>query len=288
MNQVKEGFIRISGNNIWFSVYGEAKKTVPLLVVHGGPGFLSMPQVVSDFASDRMVYFYDQLGCGKSDRAPDRSFYTLQYYVNELSEVCRKLGLSSVYLMGFSWGTALVCSYLLEKRPAGVKGLVLCGPLLSTARWDADQRENIALMPGNIRKAIEHGERESDYGEHYQVAMVAYYNKHVCRLDPWPDYLQEALAKLNTDVYLTMWGPSEFTITGNLRSLDLLPELQRITQPVLLVCGDRDEAGVKTVKDYQMAFPDAEMAVIPNASHLHQIEQPSIFKLIVNLFLDKH
>jgi len=38
-------------------------------------------------------------------------------------------------------------------------------------------------------------------------------------------------------------------------------------------------------KDYQMAFPNGRMAVIPNASHLHQIEQPELFKAVVRNFL---
>jgi proline iminopeptidase len=84
-----------------------------------------------------------------------------------------------------------------------------------------------------------------------------------------------------------MWGPSEFTITGTLRKLNLLPDLHEIKVPVLLVCGDHDEAGTKTVKDYQTAFSDARLAVIPNASHLHHLEQPGIFKEIVNRFLNE-
>jgi proline iminopeptidase len=280
-----EGFLMINGHRIWYSVYGEAKKGTPLLVLHGGPGFLSMPEVVRDLASDRPVYFYDQYGCGRSDRAQDRADYTVKGYVRELGEVRRKLGLARVYLMGFSWGTALACAYMLDREPAGVEGLVLCGPYLSTARWDGDQRANIARMPEEVRMAIEEGERKADYGDPYQAAMMEYYRRHVCRLDPWPDSLQKALSRLNPNVYQTLWGPSEFTITGTLRDLDLLPDLHRISRPVLLVCGDADEAGVKTVKDYQMAFPDARMAVIPHASHLHQIEQPRIFKAVVRGFL---
>lgn len=46
---------------------------------------------------------------------------------------------------------------------------------------------NITLMPENVRKAIEDGENESNYGRDYQAAMMEYYKKHVCRLDPWPD-----------------------------------------------------------------------------------------------------
>ncbi len=285
MRTVREGFVEVNGKKIWYSVYGENQEGTPLLVIHGGPGFVSMPQVVSDFSAERPIYFYDQLGCGNSDRAADNSDYTVDYYVDELVEVRRRLKLDKVYLMGFSWGTALICSYMLQKRPQGIQGLILCGPCLSTKKWYDDQRENIAVMPDEIRTAIENGEKTGDYGESYQNATMQYYFKHVCRLNPWPDYVNEALSKINPDVYNTMWGPSEFTATGTLRNFDISTRLHEIDIPVLLVCGDNDEAGVKTVKDYQLAFPNASMAVIPNSSHLHHIEQPQIFKAVVSRFL---
>ena len=106
---MRKGFIEVEGKKIWYSVYGENQKGIPLLAIHGGPGFLTMPQVISDFAADRPVYFYDQLGCGGSDRADDNSFYTVDYYVKELAEVRRLLSLDNVCLIGFSWGTALAC-----------------------------------------------------------------------------------------------------------------------------------------------------------------------------------
>jgi proline iminopeptidase len=87
------------------------------------------------------------------------------------------------------------------------------------------------------------------------------------------------------DVYLTMWGPSEFTITGTLKNYDLLAQLNKIKQPVLLTCGDYDEAGVKTVKDYQLAFKNASMAVLPNSSHTHHLEKPDLFLQIVRSFI---
>jgi proline iminopeptidase len=284
---MKEGFIETSGGRIWYSVYGEGKKNIPLLVVHGGPGFMTMPQVVSDLSVDRPVYFYDQLGSGKSDRAVDIDYYSVEHFTDELDEVRRALNLSDVILMGFSWGCGLVTSYVLEKGLKGVKALILSGPLLSTKLWDKDQQENIERMPSNIIDSIRNGERTRDYGDDYQAAMMAYYRRYFCRLDPWPDYVEEALKDLNMDVYMSMWGPSEFTVSGKLRNFELYPYLNKISVPVLLTCGDMDEAGVKTLKDFQMAFPNAQLAVIPNASHLHQIEQPVIYRAIVSEFLSK-
>jgi proline iminopeptidase len=280
-----EGFIKTANGNIWYAAYGEGLKKTPILVLHGGPGFLTMTDGLGPLWEDRPVYFYDQLGCGRSDRAKAREFYSVENYVTELAVVREALKLDDVCLMGFSWGCALALAYMLEWRPQGVKGIMLCAPYLSSPAWDVDQRRNIALMAKDIRNAIETGEATGDFGDSYQAAMMAYYEKHVCVLSPWPDSLQKAFSMLNPDVYHTMWGVSEFTMTGKLKDYDLTPRLPEIEQPVLLTCGDRDEAGVKTVKDFQERFVDARMAVIPRASHLHHIERPEIFAAVVKDFL---
>jgi len=282
---MREGFVETANGRIWYGVCGEGRAKTPVLVLHGGPGFLSMSEGLAFMWADRPVWFYDQLGCGRSDRAADRDFYTVENYVTELAHVREALGLSEMYLMGFSWGCALACAYMLGRKPGGVKGIILCAPYISSPAWDADQRWNIARMEPAVRAAIEEGEAAGDYGEAYQEAMTVYYERHLCILRPWPAFLQTAVEQLNADVYNSMWGMSEFTITGKLKGYDLAPRLPEIVQPVLLTCGDRDEAGVKTVKDYQERFPDARLAVIPGASHMHQIERPEIFAAVVGDFL---
>lgn len=282
---MREGFVATPNGKIWYSVCGEDQAKTPLLAIHGGPGFLSMTDGMEELWRDRPVIFYDQLGCGRSDRAAGTDFYSVTNYVEELKTVRAALGLKEVVLMGFSWGCALTCAYLLAERPAGVRGVALCAPYLSTLAWDADQRQNITRLPPAIRAAIERGEAAGDYGDEYQAAMMAYYERHICALSPWPDSLQAAMGLMNEEVYHAMWGPSEFTITGKLKDFDLTPRLGEITQPVLLTCGDRDEAGVKTVKDFQLALPNARMAVIPQAAHLHQLERPTIFTAVVQDFL---
>jgi len=282
---MRESFIQTKNGKIWYSAYGEDKEGEPLLVLHGGPGFSSLPETVSKLSNKRPVYFYDQIGCGRSDRAKDKSFYSIANYVNELAEVRERLGLQEVYLMGFSWGTMLACSYMLEKKPGGIKGLILSGPYLSSSRWQADQRENIRCMPSDIMNIIMEAERIGDYGEKYQAAVELYYKKHVCCLDPWPVFLKEAFSNLNMDVYLTMWGPSEFTITGTLKDRDITDQLKKINEPVLLICGEHDEASVKTVKAYRAAFSNAGMVVLPGASHMHYLEKPTLFLEVVRKFL---
>jgi proline iminopeptidase len=282
---MRESFVQTSNGKIWYAVYGEDQPATPLLVIHGGPGFLSMPQEIDALADERPVYFYDQLGSGRSDRATNPNDYSVQSFINELDEVLNELKLPQIILMGFSWGCGLISAYMLQQKPQMIKALILSAPFLSTPMWDKDQRDNIARMPLDVIRAIEKGESEGDFGDDYQNAMMEYYKRHLCCQDPWPNSMQESFGQLNMDVYLTMWGPSEFTVSGKLKDFDLYPELHNITVPVLLTCGDRDEAGVKTVKDFQLAFPNAQMAVIPGTAHLHQIEKPELYRAMVRDFL---
>lgn len=245
-----------------------------------------MPETVCNLAHERPIYFYDQLGCGRSSRAADPDWYTPARYVEELGEVRRRLGLEACYLMGFSWGAMLAALYMLEKNPSGIRGLMLCAPYLGTPSWEADQRKHISRLPRDLREAIETAERSGEFdAPSYQDAMMVYYRRHLCLLEPWPASLQAAFTQLNPDVYQRLWGPSEFTVTGLLKDYDLMPRLGKITVPVLLTCGDQDEARVESVRSFQLALPCAAMAVIPNAAHLHQIEQPQIFLSIVRSFL---
>ena len=115
---------------------------------------------------------------------------------------------------------------------------------------------------------------------------MAYYRKHVCRLDPWPEDLLEAFGKLNPEIYGRMWGKSEFTVTGTLKDADLTDRLGEIRVPVLLAGGEYDEAPPETLGEFRDRFPDATLAVIPGASHTPMLEEPDLFRGAVNSFLE--
>jgi proline iminopeptidase len=115
--------------------------------------------------------------------------------------------------------------------------------------------------------------------------MTAYYQRYLCRLDPWPDCLKRSFAGLGMQVYLTMWGPSEFTCTGTLRQADLTPRLPELSVPTLLTCGRHDEATPATVARYCRLIPGARMQIFEDASHNHHLEQPDAYLAAVRNFL---
>jgi L-proline amide hydrolase len=72
----------------------------------------------------------------------------------------------------------------------------------------------------------------------------------VCRLEPWPDYVGCAFAKLaeNPEVDYTMNGPSEFHVVGAITHWKIEHRLGEINVSTLLTSGRHDEATPELVQ----------------------------------------
>jgi proline iminopeptidase len=110
----------------------------------------------------------------------------------------------------------------------------------------------------------------------------------VCRLDPWPAELDAAFAGMSEQVYGTMNGPSEFTISGSLRTVDVTPKLRGIRLPVLLICGEHDEATPESTRYYAALAPNAEVEVIEGAAHVANYDRPEAYMLALQAWLGRH
>jgi proline iminopeptidase len=287
MDIPSEGFAPVPGGRVRYRIAGADQSGVPLLVLHGGPGCTwDYLEPLSALEDGRPVIFYDQLGCGDSDRPDDPSLWTLERAVDELEAVREALGLDRIHILGQSWGTMIAVEYLLTRRPAGVMSLVLSAPCLSASRWAADGRRYLQNLPDEHRQAVLRAEETGDYDDPaYQEAMNAYYHRHVCRLDPWPECLMKSFERLNTDIYLRMWGPSEFTITGSLKGFERAERLHEIDVPTLFTCGEFDEAAPATTAYYHRMMPGSEIAVFEGASHEHHLENTGEYLRLVREFL---
>jgi proline iminopeptidase len=284
-----EGFIQVPGGRVWYTTMGEGERT-PLLVLHGGPGNTHDPfkAALGDMANERPVIFYDQLGSGNSDRPGDSSLWRLERFVEELACVRETLRLDSVHILGHSWGTMLAASYLIDRKPAGVRSVIFSSPCLDAARWKQDADRLLAQLPYSVQQTIrQHEEKGTTDSEEYWEAMMEYEKRFVCRLDPNPAVLTVSRTKANDEVYLTMWGPSEFFPTGNLKTYDCTPELSNITVPSLFLCGSYDEASPEATRYYQSLVPGAELHVFANSSHMSYLEETDAYVTVVRSFLSK-
>ena len=277
--------VEVPGGRVWYERVASGNG-IPLLVLHGGPGFThEYVRSLEALADTRPVVFYDQLGCGRSDRPWDPRLWTVDRSVRELQAVREALGLTRMHLLGQSWGTMLATEYMLG-RPDGIVSLILASPCISIRRWTEDAERLKQDLPEEVQRTIEEHERmRSTSCPEYAAAMLAYYRRHVCRMEPWPLELEKAFAGAGQQVYEVMWGPSEFTATGRLRTFDRSDRLHEIDTPALFTCGRYDEATPETVAWYQSLLRGSELVVFEQSAHLAHLEEREQYEAVVRDFL---
>jgi proline-specific peptidase len=285
-----EGWVDVPGGRVRYWSYGDGSdRRAPLLCLHGGPGAphdYLLP--FSELADERRVVFYDQLGCGESDKPDDRSLWTVERFMDELSAVRDALDLEQVHLFGSSWGGMLAMQYVLDR---GRPPLTLCmaGSPASSPRWNEICQELLDEMPADERDEIERLENEGKMeSPEYEEAMMPFYTRHVCRLDPWPDFVVRSFDRMATPIYHYMAGPSEFRIIGTLREWDIMDRLGEIRVPTLVSGGEFDECRPVHLREIHERIPGSRLEIIPGGSHLCFAEHPEVYMPMLRSFLAEH
>jgi len=286
-SRTKEGTIAVTGGDVWYRIVGVDSPSVPLLVLHGGPGaghdYLEPLGALGD---ERPVVFYDQLGCGRSDIPDDESLWRVDRFVDEVAAVRQSLGLDRVHVLGQSWGGWLAIEYMLS-RPAGVVSLVLANTSASTAEFVAEARRLVPELPADARDAIERCEAAgtTDTPE-YEAAMMAFYQRHLCRLPDWPDYMMRSMGNVAASpVYRVMNGPSEWLILGVLKDWDRSGRLAEIRAPTLVLGGRYDEMGLASQETLRKGIAGSELHIFENSSHTPHAEEPEAYARALRGFL---
>lgn len=288
MCEIQEGYMDFMGYQTWFRIVGEKQnEKVPLLVLHGGPGschnYLTSLDELTKYG--RQVIYYDQLGCGKSIVPKGKIQWSEKIFLDELKQLRKSLKLDKVHILGQSWGGMLGMEYM-EQRPEGVVSFIIASSPASMKRWQEETRELVKLLPEEDRKAIQQAEEKQEYDtEAYQQANKKFSIRHVCSLDPMPEQVAYSMNS-QTECYEQMIGPSEFTITGNLKDWDIQKDLGKIQVPVLITSGTMDEATPLMMKELQEKIPGSQWKLL-KGTHLVHWEQKEIYNPLIEKFLEE-
>ena len=268
------GFIQVPGGRVWYNVVGTGHRT-PLLVLHGGPGGSSYYlKPLGALGDDRPVIFYDQLGGGHSDKPADSTLWTMERFVQEVTAVREALGLERVHIMGHSFGTLILADYL-KTKPKGVRSAIFASPVLDIPGYVQDVAALLKKFPDSTQRIIAEAEKNGTTNSpSYQSAMMEFYRVHLARRLPWSADFDSTLTQLNPGPYVYMQGPSEFTITGTLKTYNQTASLRDITVPTLFMSGEFDEAVPSRVQSFQKMTPGSKVEIVPNAAHATMQDQP--------------
>jgi L-proline amide hydrolase len=289
----EEGFIPFRGSKTWFRIVGDKDEPgkVPLICLHGGPGathdyFGSLETLTN---TGRRVVLYDQLGWGNSDHIQNPSMWTVMLFVEELDTLIHTLGLTRVHILGHSWGGQLAMEYALTQPPE-LMSLILADTLASAPQWAVEAQRLISQLPETTQQVIRgHEAAGTTDSTEYKEAMKEY-SRHYAggHIDAKPEWVKEAFKKLeDNEVYLTMWGPSEFCVTGTLKNWDITSRLGEIRVPTLVLCGRDDEATPALAETIQQGIPDSDLVIFEHSAHFPHIEENELFLKVLGEFFDR-
>jgi proline iminopeptidase len=270
-----------------YTVKGRGNKA-PLIWLHGGPGGTHNPSSkVFELAKGRKVYAYTQLGSGKSSKI-DKTKFKISTFVEELDLLIKAWGLKEFHLAGGSWGTTLALEYYLAKKGKGVKSISFQSPMFSASDWENDAIKLIKGLPKDIQKVINYcHEIDATDSKVYQNAIMKYYLKHVLRDKKKLTVSMKEKNPNGQEIYLAMWGPSEFKPTGTLKRYNKVSRLKSIKVPVLIVCGEHDEATPNTGIRYANLIHNCSFYEVKGASHAIWTEKPKVLAKVINEFINE-
>ncbi len=283
------GSVAVRGFQTWYEVHHttDLDRRTPLLVLHGGPGHAhnALRPLRGLVATGRDIVFYDQLGCGRSDRPDDPSLWTIELFDQELHAVRDQLGLEQVVLLGHSWGGMLALEHLL-RGAEGVRTLVLASAPASVPLWIEETQRLRADLPPDVDRTLRvHEEAGTTDDPAYLEAVEVFYARHVCRVQPKPQDLVDSEQATGAQVYETMVGASEITTTGVLRTWDIRDQLGRIDVPTLLTHGAHDEFTPRQAQIVADGIPGCRRVLFPASSHSAHLEETEAYLAAVADFL---
>lgn len=292
---ISTGYIPFRGYRTWYRIVGESEEAgkLPLLCLHGGPGachdYLESLDAMAD--TGRRVIYYDQLGCGNSHLPiSNPSMWTIDLFVQEVDVVRKALGLDRVHLLGQSWGGMLSMEYLFT-QPAGVASVTISNSPASMTQWVEEANKLRELLPPEVQATLlRHEAAGTTDSPEYQAAMQVFYDRHVCRVVPNPEYVKRSFQKLaeHPEVYHTMNGPSEFHVVGTFKDWDVRERLGEIRVPTLVISGEYDEATPIIAETVHKGIPGSKWVLFEGCSHITNAEDPERYMQVLGEFISRH
>ena len=292
----REGYVPFREYRTWYRVTGDLPSgRLPLVVAHGGPGCThDYVDSFKDVAAldGRPVIHYDQLGNGNSTRLPEKGqeFWTVPLFLEELDALLAHLDIQDRYAyLGQSWGGMLGAEHAV-RQPLGLKALVIANSPADMRTWVAEANRLRADLPADIQSTLlRHEDAGTLTHPDYIAASRVFYDRHVCRVVPWPEEVARTFAIMDEDntVYRNMNGPTEFHVIGTMKDWTIEDRLKDIVAPTLLISGRHDEATPLVVWPYVENVPGCRWVVFEESSHMPHVEEKDLCLKTVSDFLSE-
>jgi len=283
--------VQVAGASLYARTIGHGPDVI---VLHGGPDFdqaYLLPDLDRLQDSFHLVY-YDQRARGRSAAHVRGEDVTLASELDDLDRVREHFHLQAPVLLGHSWGAVLALEYAL-RHPAHVSRLILMNPApasvddlamfrkayLDALGPDMDRQREILETPA--------------YKEGVPDAVAARYRIHFEHALARPADYEKLMATMKAGFVrqgkagiLEARAAEERLMrdTWSVPGYDLLPKLQALRIPTLVITGNRDFIPVDTAAHIAQAIPGATLTTLDNCGHFAYLECPGSVRTAVTAF----
>ncbi|WP_329580452.1 alpha/beta hydrolase [Kitasatospora sp. NBC_01250] len=240
-------YVTVRGLRTYYEVQGEGE---PLLLLHGGgvtadSWYAQLPVLAQHYR----VYVPERRGHGRTPDVDGPISFPLM--ADDTAAFIEELGLGPVRVVGWSDG-GIVAIHLTLRRPDLVSRQVLIG---AGVTMDGATEATLELVSDANR----------------DVLTQMFYGPYAALSPDGPAHFPVVLEKL-----MRMWQ------AGPLLQLE---DLSEVTTPTLVMQGDHDGTTVEHSLAMTRTLPDAQLAVVPGASHALPLEKPELVNLMLLDFL---
>ena len=258
--------VALNGLDVAYAEAGSG--TRPLVLVHGFTGSkLDFLPRLAELASLGRVLVPDLRGHGDSTNPGDARGYSLEQSASDLLGFLAKLDIKDCDLLGHSMGGMIALRAVLAD-PARVSSLILMG---TAARAPDGIRREMLETGGKVARAV-------------GMSRLAEILRERAQDDESRTEADRRLQSEMGDAYWETWR------YPNYRSMDpiafgafgaamfdqnpLLDRLEEIVCPTLVMVGEGDTGFLASSEELVRGIPGARVAMIANAGHQPQLENP--------------
>lgn len=237
-----------------------------LVLLHG---FLCDSRVwrheLEDLSDRFRVVAWDAPGAGASSDPPEP--FTITDWATSLAAFLDAIGVERAHVLGLSWGGLLAQEFYRLYAPR-VRTLILAD---TYAGWKGSLGADAAAQ--RLTRCVRESSLPPD-------EFVARWVPHEFFTNASPELRDEMGAVVSA------FHPLGFRLMAKtLAEGDTTGQLARIEVPVLLIWGDGDRrSSLEVAERFRSLIKGAELAVIPNAGHISNMERPALFDAHVRRF----
>ena len=237
----------VNGLQLYYETHGDGR---PLVLLHGGlmTVGLNFGSLLKPLAAHRQVIAVELQGHGHT--ADTGRAMSIEALAADVTALLDQLGLQQADVFGFSLG-GLVGWAMALGTPSRVGRLIAA----SADPYRPPGRESAPLTEDRLPTQADFEAMQDAY------AAVA----------PDPARFQESAARTSAMVHeFPGWSAAQ---------------LGALAVPALLIFGDRDFSPLSDVLEFYQMLPDAQLAVLPGATHMGVVQRPDDLLALVTRFL---